>query len=80
MREWGEIVSVQKIKAFFGVIFCMIIWLVSLYISLGFTAVWKEQKFDLLIGLLFGIVLNFFIFELIVEGIIAIVYKGLPIW
>ena len=76
MREWGEIVSVQKIKAFFGVIFCMIIWLISLYISLGFTAVWKEQKFDLLIGLLFGIVLNFFIFELIVEGIIAIVYKG----
>ena len=76
MREWGEINSVQRIKAFFGTIICVIIWLISLYISLGFTAVWKEQKFDFLISLVFGIAFNFFILELIVEGIIALVYKG----
>ena len=76
MREWGEISSEQRIKAFFGVIICVIIWIISLYVSLGFTAVWKEQKFDFLISLLFGFVLNFFIMELIVEGIIALVYKG----
>ena len=76
MREWGEISSNQKIKAFFGVIICVIIWLISLYISLGFTAVWKEQKFDFLLSFAFGVVLNFFILELIVEGIIAIIYKG----
>jgi hypothetical protein len=76
MREWGEIHSVQNLKAFFGVLICMIIWVISLYISLGFSAVWKEQKYDLLIGFAFGFVLNFFILELIVEGIIAIVYKG----
>jgi hypothetical protein len=76
MREWDEINSNQKIKAFFGVIFCAIIWLISLYVSLGFTAVWKEQKFDFLISFIFGVALNFFIMELIVEGIIAIIYRG----
>ena len=76
MREWDEINVNQKIKAFFGVIFCAIIWLISLYVSLGFTAVWKEQKYDFLISFVFGVVLNFFIMELIVEGIIAIIYKG----
>ena len=76
MREWGEISSTQKIKSFFGLIICIILWIASLYISLGFTAVWKEQKLDFLISLIFGIVLNFFILELIVEGIIAIIYKG----
>ena len=76
MREWDEINSNQKIKAFFGVILCAIIWLISLYVSLGFTAVWKEQKFDFLVSFIFGVALNFFIMELIVEGIIAIIYRG----
>ena len=76
MREWGEISNTQKYKAFFGVIFCVIIWAISLYVSLGFTAVWKEQKFDFLLSFAFGVVLNFFIMELIVEGIIALIYKG----
>ena len=76
MKEWDDISGEQKIKAFFGSIFCIIIWIISLYISLGFTAVWNGQKLDFLISFVFGFVLNFFIMELIVEGIIALVYKG----
>ena len=76
MKEWDDISGEQKIKAFFGSIFCIIIWIISLYISLGFTAVWNGQKMDFLISFVFGVVLNFFIMELIVEGIIALVYKG----
>ena len=66
----------QGLRAIPGVIFCVIFWIISLYVSLGFTAVWHDQKFEFLICFGFAFILNFFIMEIIVEGIIAIFYLG----
>ena len=76
LKEWEEISFAQGIKAIPGIIFCVIFWLISLYVGLGFTAVWNDQNFEFLISFAFAFVLNFFIMELIVEGIIAIFYIG----
>ena len=76
LREWDEISHKQGMRAIPGVIFCVIFWIISLYIGLGFTAVWHDQKFEFLITFGFAFVLNFFVMEIIVEGIIAIFYIG----
>jgi len=76
LKEWEEMVHSQGLRAIPGVIFCVIFWIISLYVSLGFTAVWHDQKFEFLICFGFAFILNFFIMEIIVEGIIAIFYLG----
>ena len=76
LKEWEEITFSQGLKAIPGVIICICCWLISLYVGLGFTAVWRDQNFEFLISFAFAFVLNFFIMELIVEGIIAIFYIG----
>jgi hypothetical protein len=76
LREWDEIAHKQGLRAIPGIIFCVIFWIISLYIVLGFTAVWHDQKFEFLVSFGFAFVLNFFVMEIIVEGIIAIFYIG----
>ena len=76
LREWEEITHAQGLKSIPGVIICIILWAVSLYVGLGFTAVWHDQGFEFLISFGFAFILNFFVMELIVEGIIAIFYIG----
>ena len=74
LKEWDDIVSSQGKKAFWGVIICIIFWTGSLYVGLGFTAVWSDQKWEFLICFGFAFIFNFFIFELIVEAFICIFY------
>ena len=40
LREWDTIVFNQGIKSIPGVFICVIFWAASLYVGLGFTAVW----------------------------------------
>ena len=76
LREWDEIAHKQGLRSIPGIIFCVIFWIISLYVGLGFTAVWHDQKFEFLVSFGFAFVLNFFVMEIIVEGIIAIFYIG----
>ena len=76
LKEWEIITFQQGIKSIPGVIICLIFWAISLYVGLGFTAVWKDQNNEFLISFAFAFVLNFFVMELIVEGFIAIFYIG----
>ena len=76
LKEWEAISFEQGIKSIPGVIICVIIWIISLYVGLGFTAVWKDQNYEFLISFGFAFIVNFFVMELIVEGFIAIIYIG----
>ena len=76
LKEWEEIAYQQGLKSIPGVIFCVIFWIISFYVGIGFTAVWHDQKFEFLISFAFAFTLNFFVMELIVEGIIALFYIG----
>ncbi len=76
LKEWEAISFEQGIKSIPGVIICVIIWIISLYVGLGFTAVWKDQNYEFLISFGFAFIINFFVMELIVEGFIAIIYIG----
>jgi hypothetical protein len=76
LKEWEEITRAQGIKSIPGIIICIILWAISFYVGIGFTAVWHDQGFEFLISFGFAFVLNFFVMELIVEGIIAIFYIG----
>ena len=76
LKEWEEITRAQGFKSIPGVIICIILWAISFYVGIGFTAVWHDQGFEFLISFGFAFVLNFFVMELIVEGIIAIFYIG----
>jgi hypothetical protein len=76
LKEWEIITYQQGLKSIPGVIICAIIWVISLYVGLGFTAVWNDQNFEFLISFGFAFILNFFVMEIIVEGFITIFYLG----
>ena len=76
LKEWESISLSQGIKSIPGVVLCFVFWIVSLYVGLGFTAVWRDQNFEFLICFGFAFLNNFFVLELIVEGFIAIIYIG----
>ena len=76
LKEWEIITYQQGLKSIPGVIICVIFWVISLYVGLGFTAVWNDQNFEFLICFGFAFILNFFVMEIIVEGFITIFYLG----
>ena len=76
LKEWEKITYQQGLKSIPGVLICIILWAGSLYVGLGFTAVWSDQNFEFLISFAFAFVLNFFVMEIIVEGFITIFYIG----
>ena len=71
LKEWKEMSVVQGFKALAGFFICFIIWVISFYVTFGFTVVWKYQNSAFYICLVLSFLFDFLIFEAIIEGINA---------
>ena len=67
LKAWNDMSYSQGYKAFIGYVICLIIWGVSYYVTFGFTVVWKYQNSAFYLCLIIGAVLEFLIFELVIE-------------
>ena len=74
LKEWDEMSKIQGYKALIGYIVCFIIWVISFYVTFGFTVVWKYQNGAFYLCLILGFVFDFLFLELIVEGIVALFF------
>ena len=75
LKEWEKASYIQGYKALIGYIICFILWVLSFYTTFGFTVVWKYQNIAFYICLALSFILDFVLFELIFEGIIAIFFN-----
>ena len=74
LKEWEQMSYIQGYKALVGYIICFIIWIISFYVTFGFTVVWKYQNPAFYICLILSFLLDFLILELIMEGLNAIFF------
>ena len=71
LKEWEKMSYIQGYKALIGYIICFIIWVISFYVTFGFTVVWKYQNSAFYICLALSFIFDFLLFEAIIEGICA---------
>ena len=76
LKTWNEMSIVQGFKALVGFIICFILWVLSFYVTFGFTVVWKYQNTAFYVCLILSFILDFLILEIIMEGLNAIFYEN----
>ena len=74
LKEWEKMSFSQGCKALIGYIICFIIWIISFYVTFGFTVVWKYQNGAFYICLILCFIFDFILFEVIIEGIVALFF------
>ena len=74
LKEWEQMSYIQGYKALVGYFICFIEWVLSFYVTFGFTVVWKYQNVAFYVCLILSFFFDFLLFEIIVEGIIAFLF------
>ena len=75
LKEWEKMSYIQGYKALIGYIICFIMWVISFYVTFGFTVVWKYQNSAFYICLALSFIFDFLLFEAIIEGICAFFFS-----
>ena len=76
LKEWEEMVCNNTFYTVIGLFIHYGIWAFAFYISISFVAVWKVQAKAYLISMICCGIMDFIVFEIIVEFIISLVYLG----
>ena len=74
IKGFNELKSQNNCSSLIGLIFCIIIWVVCIYITFTFVAVWKIQKSAFIITSIISEIIDLIIGELGVELIIGAFY------
>ena len=74
IKGFNELKSQNNCSSLIGLIFCIIIWVVCIYITFTFVAVWKIQKSAFIITSIISEIIDLVIGELGVELIIGAFY------
>ena len=74
LKEWENLVCRNCGWTIVGLIINVGIWIFSLYISIGFVAVWTVQKYEWLICFGIAFFMDFVIFEVLMEVFVGLFY------
>ena len=74
IKAWNRLKKTNVIKTIFGVIFCLILWVVNFYITFGFLAVWKNQRNAWIIIFILSEVIDLVFCEIIMEIIVGLFF------
>ena len=73
-KAWSRLEKIMKVKTIIGIVICIIFWVVNMYMSLIFTAVWAFQRSGWIICFFMTLFLDLVVGEICIEGICAILY------
>ena len=74
IKAWNRLKKTNVIKTIFGVIFCLILWVVNFYITFGFLAVWKNQRNAWIIIFILSEIIDLVFCEIIMEIIVGLFF------
>lgn len=77
LQLWKEVINSNKTRILIGYILMISLLIVFFYFILTFSNIWYNWRLSLLISLILSLLVDFFLFEIIIEGIIALIYYNL---
>ena len=73
-KSWSSLENKMRIKAIIGIIISITFWVINMYMTLIFTAVWAFQRSGWIICFIMTLFLDLVVGEICIEGICAILY------
>ena len=75
IKAWDRLKRIMNFSLFLGLLIVIVIWIINLYVTLIFTAVWSVQRSAWISIFVLTLFMNLVVGEFLVEGICAFCYS-----